>query len=585
MLYKTFCTHLSKMEETTKRLEIMALFQEIFRDPAELVEGDEYIHDKIIYLCQGRLYPEWTDAPELNVAKETAKKAFAASTGLTPAKINATLQKAGDLGVAFQTLAGKKGAQTTLIAFNREPLTVMDVYSILVQIANLHGKESQDKKIKLLAGMFSRCDPVELKFLGRFIDGKLRLGTADLTMMEAVARMLATDEAEQKPNREIIERAYNIYPDLGLVIKTAFLEGIDALRQFSPRIGVPIRSMLAQRLEGPDAFIEKHGGPFAAEYKLDGERIQIHKDGDAITLFSRRQSITTSQFPDVVESVKRYILLDQAILDGEVVAINPDTGKLGKFQVLMQRKRVHGVDQKAEEVPTRVYLFDILFADGASMLEVPYLDRRAKLEAAIGGLPDQQEIVPVPQTIVHDTDELVAYFNQAIADGTEGVLTKSISEDSVYQPGARGWLWIKLKSLVRGKLTDSMDMVVVGVNWGEGRRSGRYGTLLVAARDEETDTLQVMTKVASGMTDELADMFFNKLKVLPDQPRNVLSGEVPDKWVEPEIVLEIVGDDITRSSQTQTGVSIRFPRIVHVREDKAVDDATTVGEIIDMMGT
>jgi DNA ligase-1 len=602
------------MEKTSKRLEIMAIFQEIFTQD-DLVEGNnEPIHAKIVYLCQGKLYPDFLGRPELQMAQELAKRAIAQATGFSPKTVADLLKKSGDLGSTFGMLK-QKGTQSMLMA-SEKTLIVSEVHAALVQIAELSGTDSQTKKIRALAGLLGRCSAVEAKYIGRFVDGKMRLGANDLTMIEAIARLIAGDvekgdggsanegkgkgkvddsgnasetaadmlKAEQAANREIIERAYNIYPDLGLVIKTAMLEGIEPLKRFQPQINIPIRSMLAQRLDTLEEFPVKHGSTFACEYKLDGERMQVHKRGDEVVIFSRRQEIITDQFPDVVDYIKRFITAKEVILDGEVVAVDRATGKLMAFQVLMQRRRKHDIEEKSEEIPACVFVFDVLYLEGKSMLDVPYLERRAAMEGAILHNPPQDKIVPVPQKIVSTLDELVAFFNQAIKDGTEGLLTKSIKPESVYQPGARGWLWIKLKSLQRGKLPDSMDLVVVGVNMGEGRRARQYGTMLVAARNEDTGTIDVVSRVSSGMDDEKAEWFLKNLAVIPKPPEKVRSGETPDKWIDPAVVLEVIGDEITESSSTVVGFSIRFPRIIRIREDKSPDDITTVGEIQSMRG-
>nr|MDO8087612.1 ATP-dependent DNA ligase [Candidatus Sigynarchaeum springense] len=594
MMFKKLCSFLSRMEKTSKRLEIMAIFQEIFTQ-ADLVEGKSGpVHDKIIYLCQGKLYPDFLGKPELQMAQELAKRAIAQATGFSPKTVADLLKKSGDLGSTFAMLK-QKGTQSMLITREKD-LTVSEVHAAFVQIAELSGADSQIKKVRSLAGLLGRCSPVEAKYIGRFVDGKMRLGANDLTMIEAIARLLAGGakmpdkddadalKAEQATKREVIERAYNIYPDLGHVIKMAMLEGIEPLKQFQPQINVPIRSMLAQRLDTLEEFPVKHGGPFACEYKLDGERMQVHKRGNDVTMFSRRQENITSQFPDVVDYIKKYITASEVIIDGEVVAVDKTTGKLIAFQILMQRRRKHDVAEKSEEIPTCYYAFDVILLEGKSMLDVPYLERRAALECIISQDPPQKKVVPVPQRIVSTLDELTMHYNQAIKDGTEGLLTKSIKPESVYQPGARGWLWIKLKSLQRGKLPDSMEVVVVGVNMGEGRRARQYGTLLVAARNEDTGTLDVVTRVSSGMDDEKAEWFLKNLIVVPSQPSHVRSGETPDKWIDPTVVLEIIGDEITESAATVVGISIRFPRIVRIREDKSPDDATTVGEIMAMRG-
>ena len=576
MLFKIFCSYLAKIEKTAKRLEMMEIFQDLFKN--DLYEGqDNPIHDKIIYLCQGKLYPDWYGKPELNVAKALAKKAAALATGYSSSRIDIILKKAGDLGTTLAYLK-KKGKQSKLVSFDQE-LTISEVYNTLVEIAVYEGTESQMKKVRTLSSLISKCSAIEAKYLGRFINSKMRLGTADLTMIDAIARLLASDEKDQKVTRAVIERAYNIYPDLGLVIKTAMLDGINALESFKPTFGIPIRSMLAQRLDSATEFLEKHGGPFAAEYKLDGERVQIHKNGDEVILFSRRQEVITTQFPDVVEYIQKFIKATKVILDGEIVAIDPDTGKLERFQILMQRRRKYDVEQKVKEIPTRVYLFDIMLKDDDSLLTTPYIKRRDIIENTILSEGNEGNVIPVNQRVVSSYEELVEFYNKAIDDGTEGLLTKSIKPESIYQPGARGWLWIKLKSLTRGKLSDHLDLVVIGANMGEGRRSGLYGTLLVAALNEETGNFEMVTKVSSGMTDETADYFYNTLTRTNVCPKTVRSNEEPDQWLVPDHVLEIAGDEITESKDSVVGYSIRFPRILRIRKDKGIEDITTVKEI------
>ncbi|MHA1372183.1 MAG: ATP-dependent DNA ligase [Promethearchaeota archaeon] len=578
MLFKKFCHYLIKIEKTSGRLEMQKIFQSIFKE--NMKEGNDFIHDKIVYFCQGKLYPSWVPKPELNMAKKLAIKAISQAIGTHPKQINNLVHKTGDLGSAVAYIM-KKSKQTSLLG-HREPLLVSTVYNTLVQIANYTGNDSQMRKIRTLASLISRCDPIEAKYILRFIYSKMRLGIADISMIDAISKLLAPDEEKQAEYRRIIERAYNIYPDLGFVLKTAFIHGVEKLKNMQPTIGIPIRSMLAQRLESSINFMEKLGDSFAVEYKLDGERIQIHKKDDDITFFSRRQEIITAQFPEAVNYVKKYVVPNEIILDGEIIAVDPQSGKIMPFQVLMRRKRKHDIDKKVKEVPTQVHVFDVMLCDGRSTLDMPYLERRKIVENSIRDIDKQSLITPVRQKIVNSYKELVDFFNEAINAGTEGLIAKSIAKESVYKPGARGWLWIKLKSLEQGKLPDTIDLVIIGANWGEGRRSGQYGTLLMAALNDKTGNFEMITKTASGMSDELAEYFFKNLEKIADKPKNVRSKEKPDVWVKPKIVIEITGDEITESQLSVTGFSIRFPRILRIREDKSPKDITTVSEILAM---
>ncbi|MBD3188011.1 ATP-dependent DNA ligase [Candidatus Bathyarchaeota archaeon] len=581
MLFMDLCKVLARIEKTSKRLEMMSLFQEIFQsDPNELVEDDEPIHDKLIYLCQGKLHPDWHGMPELNMAKKMVLKATARAVGVSPSRITEILKKSGDLGNTMGYLKKKK-QQSTLFG-KEEPMTITTTWNELERIANATGENSQSKKMRILSGILARCSPLEAKYIGRFIESKMRLGMADLTMIDAISRIFASDDEQQKECKAILERGYNIYPDLGTIVKKAFIEGMKSIKQISPVFGIPIRPMLAQRLEASAGFIDKHGGSFAAEYKLDGERLQIHKDGKDIILFSRRLENITNQFPDAIRLIQDCIKPVQAILDAEIVAINPETGKIDTFQVLMQRKRKHDIAAFMQEVPIRIYIFDAMMLDGRSLLEEPYLKRREIVENSIDDEKCDGNIVAVEQSIINNHDELIAFFERAIMEGTEGLVTKSIAPDSTYQPGARGWLWIKLKSLADGKLPDTLDLAIIGVNWGEGRRAGRFGSFFLGAMNHETGNLEMITKVSSGITDELADILYNDLNTVEDIPPNVISVEQPDKWVIPTMIVEIAGDQVTSSDGSTTGFSIRFPRILRLRKDKKIEDISTVDDIKQM---
>ncbi|MHA1847586.1 MAG: ATP-dependent DNA ligase [Promethearchaeota archaeon] len=578
MLFKTSCRYLKRIEKTKKRLEMMDILQALFLKLEKEKDSEQF--KKVVYLMQGKLYPDWHGKPELNMAKKLAIKAISLSTGASEKRIIGIMKKFGDLGTSIAYIK-IKSKQATLLN-DRNPLTISEVYDSLVQIAEYSGSDSQAKKIRLLAGLLTRSTTTEAKYIGRFIDGKMRLGMADLTIIDSVSRLKSEDDAQQKEFKHVIERAFNIYPDLGTIVSKFFSKGIDYLRKMQPQVGVPIRSMLAQRLESSEGFLEKLGNKFAAEYKLDGERVQIHKNAESITLFSRRQENITKQFPDVVQHVKDYIAPTTVILDGEIIAIDPATGEIRPFQVLMQRKRKHMISEKVAEVPAAIRVFDVMFHEQESTLDVPYLKRREILEKSILDVEKQKVILPVTQKIIDSHDELVNFYHEAIQAGTEGLICKSISKESVYQPGARGWLWIKLKSLKGGKLPDTMDLVIIGANWGEGRRSGKYGNFLVAALDKETGILKMVTRIASGMSDELADFFYKNLETTKEKPSNVMSNETPDVWIKPEIILEITGDDVTNSTQSSIGYSIRFPRILRIRKDKSIDEITTVDEIISM---
>jgi DNA ligase-1 len=349
--------------------------------------------------------------------------------------------------------------------------------------------------------------------------------------------------------------------------------------------------MLAQRLTSAAEIVQKLGGKAASEYKYDGERIQVHKNGSDVRLFSRRLEDITSQYPDVCELVRKNVKTERAIIEGECVALEPDTGEFKPFQELMHRRRKHGVEEALAKYPVGLYAFDALYVDGRDLTTAPYLDRRKTLEKII----DQSDRVKVAETLVTDNvNKIEDFFEKAIEAGCEGLILKSVSDDSGYQAGARGWNWIKLKRSYQSKMVEPIDVVIVGALRGRGKRAGSYGAILVAVYDEDSDAFKTVCKVGTGFTDE----------VLAQMPKTLQQYQIPhrhgrvdavleaDVWFSPAKVIEIIGDEITLSPihtcakdyiRKGSGFAVRFPRFTGKwREDKSPEDATSTQEIIDM---
>jgi DNA ligase-1 len=394
-----------------------------------------------------------------------------------------------------------------------------------------------------------------------------------------------------KEARTDIERAYNISSDLGRVAKTVAEKGIEGIKEFGVSVGEPIRPMLAERLGSPLEILEKLGGKCIAEFKYDGERVQAHKKSDDVTLFSRRLENITEQYPDAVELVRKFVKPKEAIIEAEIVAIDPDTGEMRPFQELMHRRRKYGVKQAMEEYPVSLFVFDVLLADGKDLTQKTYPVRHRMLERIID---KSEHVKPAEYLQTDNPDELERFFEKAVENGCEGVLCKSINDDSVYQAGARGWLWIKYKRDYKSEMTDTVDLAVVGAFYGRGKRGGAYGALLLAAYDPDEDEFETVTKCGTGFTDEdLAKIpkMLEKHKLQHKSPR-VNSTLEADVWFEPEIVIEVIGAEITLSPihtaamnkiRKESGLAIRFPRFTgNYRLDKAAEDATTIEEIVEM---
>jgi len=565
-----------KIEATTKRLEMTDMLVSLLKNtPKEVV-------DKVAYMTQGRIYPDFVGI-EIGVAEKLAIKALARVSGTRESSIEEDLKKTGDIGETGRKFVATKKQVT----FFQQPLTVQKVYETLDKMAKTSGSGAVDTKMALLAGLLAAASPTEAKYILRTVTGSLRLGIADMTVLDA----LAVAYGGGKEAREYIERAYNICSDLGRVAKTLVEKGLDAIKSFQVSIGEPIRPMLAERLGSPEEILEKLGGKCVAEYKYDGERLQAHKQGDDVALFSRRLENISSQYPDAVKLLKQYVKSKEAILECECVAVDLDTGEMRPFQELMHRRRKYEIDKAIEAYPVSLFMFDALYVDGEDLTLEPYPLRRKLLEKTV---KETDRVRLAKRMITDNVDDLEKFFLEAIENGCEGLVCKSIAKDSVYQAGARGWLWIKYKRDYKSEMTDTVDLVVVGAFHGRGKRAGTYGALLLAAYNSENDTFETVTKCGTGFTDEdLAKLpkMLEKHVVDHKHPR-VNSTLQADVWFEPVIVIEILGAEVTLSPihtcamdsiRKGSGLAIRFPRFTgNYRVDKAPEDATNSREIIEM---
>lgn len=565
-----------KIEATAKRLEMTDYLVELLKKtPKDII-------DKVVYLTQGKLYPDFVGI-EIGMAEKLAIQAVAKATGHPEKEIVEDLNRTGDLGTTAQSFLRKKAQ----LSFFQEPLTVRGVYERLDKMAKATGSGSVHQKISLLAGLLGNATPKEAKYIVRTVTGSLRLGIADMTVLDA----LAVAFGGGKEARGSLERAYNISSDLGRVARTVVEQGVKGVEKFEVSLGEPIRPMLAERLGSLQEILEKLGGKCIAEYKYDGERIQAHKKGDHVSLFSRRLENITSQYPDAARLIRRYVRAKDAIVEAECVAIDPDTGEMRPFQELMHRRRKYGIKEAMTEYPVSLFMFDILYVDGKDLTLEPYLVRHGHLENAV----EEYDRVKVAEHLISDNpEELEDFFEKAVENGCEGILCKSIDEDAVYQAGARGWLWIKYKRDYRSEMTDTVDLVIVGAFYGRGKRAGTYGALLLAAYDPVADVFETVTKCGTGFTDkdlaELPKIMERHQK--PHRHSRVDSSLEADLWFEPKVVIETIGAEITLSPihtcamdtiRKGSGLAIRFPRFTgNYRPDKSAEDATTVNEIVQM---
>jgi len=559
------------MEKTTKRIELTNILVELLKKtPKKIIPN-------IVYLLQGIIRPNF-EGVELGIAEKLAIRAISKSAGLPIKKIEDDYREGGDLGLTASNILKIK-TQTT---FTAEKITVERVYETLFKIAKLEGKGSQDLKMKYIASLLNDATPLEAKFVLKILLGTLRLGIAENTVMDA----LAIAFTGKKENRVQIENAYNVSSDLGKVSLIVATDGIDEIKKFKISLFSPIRPMLADRVQSEKDVIKKMPEQFIAEYKLDGERVQIHKQSDKIILFSRRLENITQYYPDIVERIGKALNVNEGIFEAEIVPINENTGEFLPFQELMHRRRKYKLDKAISQYPITVNFFDVLYYDKKDCLNLECSERRKILEQIVH---EDNFSKLVPMLFAKNENEIEDFLENSINAGCEGLMLKAPS--APYRAGMRGSNWLKLKREYRNELGDSLDLIVIGAYFGRGRRTGLYGTLLLATYNPEKDNIPSICKVGTGITDESLDQLYQILSnkvTLKKNPRIVSEMEA-DIWFEPELVLEIVASEITLSPIHKTGLdlirkssgfALRFPKFTgKIRYEKAVEDASTGEEV------
>ncbi|WP_457622449.1 ATP-dependent DNA ligase [Persephonella sp.] len=573
MEYKQLAELYQTLEETTSRTKMTEALVDLFKNTSkDLIE-------KVVYLSTGRIAPEYTGL-DYNFSERSAIKALSIVLGVSEHEIQHKVLQTGDLGDAGKQLYEELGIKPEGI------LTVEDVYKTLREIAQTTGYGSTKKKLQLFTELLKKALPLEVKYLLRTITERLRLGIGDNTIMDA----LSIAFTGKRENREIIERGYNLTSDLGYVARILAEKGLDAVKNIKIQIGRPIRPMLAERMAIPSYILKKLGGKAGAEYKYDGERIQVHRKKDTFYLFSRRLENITGQFPDLIDFLKESIP-EECIIELEAVVIDPSSGAIRPFQDLMNRRVKYVTRFHIMMYPIAGFIFDILYLKGEDLTLKPYPERRKILEENINVT---ERVNLAERRVVDNVEDLESFFHQAIEDGCEGLVCKSLQKNSIYQAGKRGFLWIKYKRDYKSYLADTLDLVVVGAFSGKGSRAGYFGSLLMACYDPETDQFKTVCKVGTGFKEDdfkKMDEILSAHKLDHKHPRvnSILSADI---WYEPFLVLEISGAELTLSPvhtcgwdriKLNRGLGLRFPRFTgRYRFDKKPEDATTEEEIINM---
>ncbi len=555
-----------EIEKRSGRLEMTDILAALFNETSK-----EEI-DKLIYLVQGILAPPYVGI-DLGMGERFAIEAIASTTGYPKNEVEKSYKKSGDLGNTVEELIAKRKQRALLT----QEMDMVYVYSSLLEIAKTTGAGSQEHKIKKLTEMLNNSTPLEAKYIIRFVVGTLRLGVGDPTILDA----LSVAHIGDKSLREELERAYNICADLGYVAKK-FYEDPKSVAKFKVEPFRPLMPALAERENDPEAIIARLG-ECEVEMKYDGFRIQCHKKGERVELYSRKLESTTNMFPEIVEAIKK-LKTKEIIFEGEALAYNKDKQKYYSFQETMHRKRKHGIGAASEEFPLNLFVFDILYLDGKDLTQEPYSERRKLVEKIF----KSDVLKPSESKLVKDADELEKIFQRAIQEGLEGIMAKDLK--APYAAGKRKFAWIKLKKSY-GKAVDTVDGVIVGYYLGHGARAEfDFGGLLVAVYNDDKGRFQTIAKVGYGFSEkEMVELekMLSKIKT-NSPPKNLEYKLEPEFWVEPIYVIEIAFDDVTTSSIHTCGMSgdkgyaLRFPRLVNIRSDKSVKEITTTDEVIAM---
>ncbi|KAI8646931.1 ATP-dependent DNA ligase [Parasitella parasitica] len=597
--YAVLCKTFAKCENTTKRLEItenlVTLFVRVIDTaPDGLLE--------LLYMCINKLCPDY-EGLELGIGESLLMKAVAQSTGRDMKQLKADYVKCGDLGTVAMN---SKGSQRTL--FKPKPLTVRHVFRTLKEIAKITGNSAQSKKVDKIKSLLVACQDEEAKFIIRHLEGKLRIGLAEQTVLSALAQAvvlcktskskMSTSQKEEMLSSAVdtVKYVYNQLPSYDVIIPALLKYPVDELiKHCTMHPGIPLKPMLAHPTKSLTEVLNRfEKQAFTCEFKYDGERAQIHRLEDGtIKVYSRNSENMSVRYPDIMNAVNQWIKPTTAtfILDCEAVAWDKQESKILPFQVLSTRKRK---DVKEEDITVRVavFAFDCLYLNGESLLQKSLKDRRDALTEAFQ--ETEHEFYFAKHMDSNNIEDIQTFLDVSINSNCEGLMVKAYnSAEATYEPSKRSRNWLKVKKDYLNGVGDSMDLVVIGAYYGRGKRTSVYGAFLLACYDTETEEYQTICKIGTGFSDENLQLFYDTLKdhVIDAPKQYYCLGEnavKPDIWFAPSQVWEVKCADLSVSPRYMAGVgrvdpnkgiSLRFPRFIRVRDDKDPENATTSEQV------
>jgi DNA ligase-1 len=582
MKYEVLVGVYERLESTTKRLEKTHILSEFLKHADDL--------DRVLLLVQGRLFPNW-DQRELGMAAKLLVKAISTATGAPLEKIESVWKETGDLGKVAAELTIKK-SQATLFS---QSLTVQKVFDNLRKISEMEGAGTVDRKVQLVAELLTSAKPNEAKYIIRTILGELRVGLGEGTIRDAIVWAFFGEKAGVNYNKEennlalsdeervnydkyvtIVQEALDVANDFVEVAKVAKEKGESGLQNTSLAPGKPVKVMLFQKAKSIAEAFEIVGKPAAFEQKYDGFRLQIHRHNGKLILYTRRLEDVTAQFPDVVQKIAKQVRGENFIIDAEVVGIDQKTKKYLPFQSISQRiKRKYDIQEIAEKFPVEINVFDVLFCEGKSLLKIPFIERRNILKRIITEIP--HELKMAEQLITEDNAAAEKFYKSSLDAGNEGIMVKNLQ--GIYKPGSRVGFGVKVKPTM-----DTLEVVIVGAEWGEGKRGQWLASFVVAVRDPETNSFLEIGRVGTGIKEKVEEgVSFEQLTQLL-QPL-IIEEKGREVAVKPEIVIEVDYEEIQKSPTYSSGFALRFPRLVKLRTDRSAEDINTVEDVAMLAGS
>ncbi|MFZ2026052.1 MAG: ATP-dependent DNA ligase [Microgenomates group bacterium] len=571
MYFSRLATYFERIEAKSSRLEITHILAELFNE----LNAEEI--GQTVYLLQGRVAPLF-EKVEFGMAEKTIIKSIVSALHIERSYFEKENSRLGDVGKTVEEF------KKQYVSFEEREMEISEVFLALERLAHCSGDGSNEMKIGILSGLISQLDSGSCRFLVRIPQGMMRLGFSDMTIIDAYSWMLNGT----KEYRPVIEGAYHVRPDLGYIGRLIKSEGIEGIKKVAPHLFTPIIMMRAERLSSGEEIV-KQIGLCAIEPKYDGFRLQIHykKKTGEVRLYSRNLEDVSYMYPDIIMGVQQEIEADEIIFEGEAIGYNPQTKIFLPFQETVQRKRKYDIEEKAKEIPLKLFVFELLCYNGTSYINETFTKRREILEKVIDkkNTPEKQTTILAPHKLMEDATLIESTFDEAIGEGLEGIIAKKL--DGTYRPGARGWNWIKFKRSYSSKIHDTVDCLVMGYDTGKGKRTGfGIGAFLVGVYDEKEECYKTVSKIGTGLT----DIEWREMKTRCDalqtnkKPNEYIVDKTleVDMWVIPGIVVEIKADEITQSPTHTAQFALRFPRLVKFRDDKSKTDVTTSTEISDL---